>query len=32
MRTRNPWYNDQTSFEGIPMKKLMELVGAKALF
>ncbi|AEW72573.1 hypothetical protein EcWSU1_01134 [Enterobacter ludwigii] len=29
MRTRNPWYNDQTSFEGIPMKKLMELVGAK---
>ncbi|HHA1294218.1 molybdopterin-dependent oxidoreductase [Enterobacter ludwigii] len=29
MRTRNPWYNDQTRFEGIPMKKLMELVGAK---
>ncbi|WP_165729651.1 molybdopterin-dependent oxidoreductase [Enterobacter hormaechei] len=28
-QTTSPWYNGRTKFEGIPMRKLMEYVGAK---
>ena len=27
--TTSPWYNGRTKFEGVPMNKLMEYVGAK---
>ncbi len=29
--TTSPWYNGRTKFEGVPMNKLMEYVGAKEL-
>lgn len=28
-QTASPWYNGRTTFTGIPMKKLMDYVGAK---
>ncbi|HCR1931738.1 TPA: oxidoreductase, partial [Enterobacter roggenkampii] len=27
--TTSPWYNGRTKFEGVPMSKLMDYVGAK---
>ncbi|ACM38696.1 MULTISPECIES: oxidoreductase [Rhizobium/Agrobacterium group] len=29
IKTANPWYEGRTAFEGVPLKKLMDFVGAK---